>query len=412
MVLCNQAEKSVCYTNIHARMSSAMSDESLQVESTVETVPAFPAALAVGTTLLERYTIIELVGQANGAHVYRVAEMRRCPTCGVENEGNVSRCGFCANALPAPRTFLLAARPTPMDGTLIPTSFTLSNVTFAFTRDDSVQALAPQPALKLAYSFASDAGLARGIKGESNEDSVLTFALNAQHSAGAPTLGLFIVADGVGGAEAGEVASQMTIQIVARELLAKLLAPSADDAALTDELVHEMIRSAIAQANMQLLEYAHAHNVPLGSTIALALTLDDHAYFANVGDSRAYLYRDETLEQITRDHSYVAQLVAKGEITEQETRTHPQRNLILRSLGDTTGFEMDVLPPDASMALQNGDQILLCSDGLWEMVHDQEIAAVLRDAPNAPEACAQLVSFANAAGGADNISVIVIRILT
>lgn len=369
--------------------------------------------LVVGTTLLERYTVVDVLAYENGTNVYRVAEMRRCPNCGVDNEGNLTHCGFCGDPLPAPRTLVLTERPTPTAGQVIPASFAMDGLTYSFARDVEQEANKVQPAIRLQSHFLSDPGLARGVRGEPNEDSVLVVELNAQHAAAAPTLALFMIADGIGGAEAGEVASQLTIQTMAHEMLSRLLAPTAGNSGSTNEVVQEIIRASVAHANTQVMDYAQAHNVPLGSCLTLVLARDERAYFANVGDSRGYLFREDALTQITRDHSYVAQLVAKGEITEQEIRTHPQRNLILRSLGDPSGFEVDIFPEtmdEDGLELQAGDQLLLCSDGLWEMVTDEGIAEVLASAPDAGQACAQLVSLANAAGGADNISVVVIRV--
>lgn len=364
--------------------------------------------LAVGTTLLDRYAIIETLSRENGINLYRVAEARLCPQCGVENEGNLSHCGYCGNELPRPRTFLLAERRAPTGETLIPTSFRINGLTYAFARDVERQKSAPQAPLQFDAGFGTDPGLVRGGRGEPNEDSVLVMQLSAQHNSASPTLGVFLIADGVGGAEAGEIASEMTARVVAHELLSQLLA---QNVALDDVFLRAILIAAVGSANAQVLEYAHTHHLSLGSTLTLALILDNRGYFANVGDSRAYLYRDGVLTQITRDHSYVAQLIAKGEITAEEARVHPRRNLISRSLGDETGFAPDIFPQEGNGAeLRAGDQILLCSDGLWEMVFDDELAQILEQASDAQDACAQLTAFANAAGGADNISVVVVRV--
>lgn len=365
--------------------------------------------LVTGTTLLDRYTIVELLWSSDGTNVYRVAEMRRCPNCGVDNEGNLTHCGFCEDELPPARTFALTEQSKPSNGQISPTSFSLDGLTYVLARDLETRAETVERAVRLEYGFVSDPGLARGARGEPNEDSVLTMQLVSQHATAAPTLGLFIVADGVGGAEAGEVASRMAVQSTAHALLARLLAPTSDDAEVMPETIQDAMRAAIGQANTHVMNYADAHEVQPGTTITLALVRDGRAYFANVGDSRAYLLRENVLTQITRDHSYVAGLVARGEITPDEARVHPRRNLILRSLGDSSGFDVDVFPEGEGLALDAGDQILLCSDGLWEMLSEDEIAKVLTTVSSAQEACAQLVGFANAAGGADNISVVIVR---
>ncbi len=380
------------------------------VEASGASTPEMLNPLVPGVTLLDRYTIVEVISSNDVVNLYRVAEMQRCPNCGVENEGNLTHCGFCGFDLPAPRLLVLSERSTANQTPLLPTSFMLDGLTYTFMRDPEQTMGTATPTIKLSYGSLTDPGLVHGIKGDLNQDSVLAFQLTAQHSTAAPLLGLFIIADGVGGAAAGEVASRMAIQIVAHELLSQLLAPAPDDAALTDATIHERIRAAVAIANRQVIEYGQHHHVTLGATITLALVLDEHAYFANVGDSRSYLLRDKTLTQLTRDHSYVAQLVTRGEITVDEARVHPQRNLILKSLGDLSGYDIDLFPSDASLQLQSGDKILLCSDGLWEMVNDAEIQHILENATDAQQASAQLVSFANAAGGADNISVIVLNV--
>lgn len=367
--------------------------------------------LVIGTTLLERYTIVQVLENENGVNTYRVAEMRACSVCGVENEGGRTTCGFCGNDLPAARTMLLTERSTPTNGERIPASFELDNLTYAFARDADVSTEPVRARLQLHYAFLSDPGLARGTRGDPNEDSVLALHLLTQFANAAPTVGLFIIADGVGGADAGEVASELAIQHVAHEILARVLAPAAKHAKLTDENVRAILQDAIARANAQVLEYAQQHNVPLGSTVTLVLVLDELAYIVNVGDSRTYLYRDNALTQISRDHSYVAQLSARGDITSEEARTHPQRNIILKSLGDVSGYAPDIFPLEGGgIELRAGDQILLCSDGLWEMVSDQEMENVLANHAAPAQSCAQLVSFANAAGGIDNITVIVLQI--
>jgi protein phosphatase len=120
--------------------------------------------------------------------------------------------------------------------------------------------------------------------------------------------------------------------------------------------------------------------------------------------------REGTLKQVTRDHSYVGELVRKGEITEEEARVHPQRNLILRSLGDPSGVKPDIFAGDGNgLELQAGDLLLLCTDGLWEMVTDEEIARIVLQNDDPRQACAQLVRFANAAGGADNITALILK---
>ncbi len=140
-----------------------------------------------------------------------------------------------------------------------------------------------------------------------------------------------------------------------------------------------------------------------------ALVWNGHAYVVNIGDSRTYLYRQGILSQLTRDHSYVATLVASGTLAPEEVYLHPQRNLILRSLGDIN-LEADIFPEENhALELLPGDRLVLCSDGMWEMVRDTEMQNVLAQTPDAQQACAALVNLANLAGGADNISIIIVN---
>ena len=141
-----------------------------------------------------------------------------------------------------------------------------------------------------------------------------------------------------------------------------------------------------------------------GTTITAALIVGSNCSIANVGDSRTYLLRDGKLNQITRDHSLVAKLVASNQIKPSEVRSHPRRNQILRTLGDKPGVEVDIF----TKTLHTGDQLLLCSDGLWEMVLDDAISAIMMNSRTPQAACDQLIETANAEGGEDNISVIVI----
>jgi serine/threonine protein phosphatase PrpC len=165
----------------------------------------------------------------------------------------------------------------------------------------------------------------------------------------------------------------------------------------------------VQRANQVVRDYAQhypdrAHDA--GSTVTMAVLRGWTAYVANVGDSRTYLLRDGRLQQITTDHSLVAGLVAAGKIQPEEIYSHPQRNVIYRSLGSDPQVEVDI----TRQPLQPGDRLLLCSDGLWEMVRDPQIKALLEGAPDVWEACDQLVHTANQNGGQDNITAVVVRV--
>lgn len=366
--------------------------------------------LDVGATLLDRYTVIEVVSSSDVTTVYHVAERQRCPACNVENEGAASECGFCGAKLPAPQLLELIEQRASQDSrTLQSSSFVIGESTYTCMSDE--QNLTPEaksPPLRLRCGFRTDPGLNRSEHGEPNEDSLVAVTFNAQDSRGA-TLGLFMVADGVGGAAAGEVASRLGLQVLTREWVTRILLPEWNESSLDDAALRAEIAAGLDEANARLLHYQNDHDLQIGTTLTAAMVIQRRAYIVNIGDSRTYLYRRGNLAAVTRDHSYVATLVANGIITPDQVYMHPRRNVILRSLGDVN-LKADIFPEEGgALELQPDDQLLLCSDGLWEMVRDLEIQKVLEHASDPQSACTELIHLANLAGGADNISVIVIR---
>lgn len=201
----------------------------------------------------------------------------------------------------------------------------------------------------------------------------------------------FVVADGMGGASAGEVASQMLVEVV-KNFLSKTPAP-------WDE---EVLTQAIHLANDKILNLARQNEEYNGmGTTATILSLDGtQAYFAHVGDSRLYLLRNKILKQITEDHSYVETLVRRGELTEEEARIHPMRNVLIQAVGVIPEIYVDM----ANFTTAKGDLFLLCTDGLTNMVDDATIAEILQTASEPADA---LIEVALQAGGKDNVTVIV-----
>lgn len=226
-----------------------------------------------------------------------------------------------------------------------------------------------------------------GLVRNSNEDAVLTDMPD-----------LFAIADGMGGYAAGEIASVETIKVLQEE--------KKNFAGLTGDALCRALQEAASKANEHLLSLVS--KTPdyegMGTTlVAVYLAADGMAYALNIGDSRLYLWRCGELRQITQDHSYVAQLVSKGDITTEEARRHPQRNVILRAVGADEVLESDVF----SFKVEPGDRLLLCSDGLSDMASDEEIAAVLGER-NVDKAADELLELALNNGGRDNISVILL----
>ncbi|HUT20512.1 MAG TPA: Stp1/IreP family PP2C-type Ser/Thr phosphatase, partial [Anaerolineae bacterium] len=209
---------------------------------------------------------------------------------------------------------------------------------------------------------------------------------------------LWLVADGIGGHQAGDVASKYAVEKV---LYAYYEEPWVEPA-------HNLVQ-AIQDANADLYEEAQrnpAHR-GMGTTMVAAVLLGDGLIVANVGDSRAYLFRDGDPRQITRDHSWVAEQVERGVLTPQQARAHPERNVITRSLGNDPHVRVDVFRE----TLRSGDVVVLCSDGLSGVVLDGEIAGMVEGA-HARTASERLVRLANERGGPDNVTVTVIRMAT
>jgi PPM family protein phosphatase len=206
---------------------------------------------------------------------------------------------------------------------------------------------------------------------------------------------LFVVADGMGGAQAGEVASG---------LAAETFAAGLPDGGSPEE----RLAAQALEANRRIHERSRRdHEVAgMGTTLTAAYVDGDEVALAHVGDSRAYLLRDGELTQLTRDHTLVEELVRRGRLTEEEAAGHPQRSIITRALGPEPDVEVDTF----TQRVRDGDVLLLCSDGLTSMVSEAEVGAILRGAASLRDAGRALVEAANEAGGRDNITVVLVRL--
>jgi serine/threonine protein phosphatase PrpC len=248
-----------------------------------------------------------------------------------------------------------------------------------------------------------DTGIVRGSR--PNEDSLVALRSTCTHNGRILPIDLYVVADGMGGHSQGQEASRLAIQYMLQAVLSGILAREQ----LDDDCFIKILVDAVQRANRVVHENSQADGIEMGTTITAALVFEGTAYVVNVGDSRTYIYRasDGKLSQVTRDHSLVARLVEAGAITRDEVYTHPDRNKVYRGLGEKGEVKVDWF----SIPVQPGDHLVLCSDGLWEMVRDQEIERILKKhAANPSRASATLVEAALHGGGADNISVIVVRI--
>lgn len=205
---------------------------------------------------------------------------------------------------------------------------------------------------------------------------------------------LFAVADGMGGHEAGEVASEITINTL------NDLAPQSADA--------EALARAVVAANLNVIK-APSQGVGregMGTTLTAAILEKERLVIAQVGDSRAYLLHNGSLQQLTRDHSLMADMIEAGQLTEAEARVHPNRSVITRAIGSDPHMQPDLY----ELNVETGDRLLLCSDGICGMIEDHEIASTMRQAPSAQSCADQLVEAALAAGGFDNATAVVVDV--
>ena len=248
------------------------------------------------------------------------------------------------------------------------------------------------------FASATDAGLVRA----QNEDALAT----------SPSHGLAILADGMGGYNAGEVASRMAVEVIRREVEAKLAQLPAAGTALfnrREKRLQQILAEAIQLANTAIFAAAQAEQqyAGMGTTLVVALFQGDKLSIAHVGDSRAYRMRGSTLVQLTRDHSFLQEQIDAGILTLEQARISQNRNLVTRAVG--VGSALDVELHDH--ALQPGDLYLLCSDGLTDMIGNEEIREVLSMREHSlATLCDMLVQRANCAGGRDNISVILVHV--
>ena len=253
---------------------------------------------------------------------------------------------------------------------------------------------------RLTVGIAQDVGKVR----PHNEDVLLVFTGELGGLETMPNFGLFIVADGMGGHSLGERASSVAARTLARSALEQIL-PSllADPQANTERpMLSEVMENATCAANSAVLK-----GVPEGgTTVTAALVLGEQVILSHVGDSRAYIITAEGLEQVTRDHSLVQRLKELGQITADEAATHPQRSVLYKAVGQSEGLEVDVI----SRRLPPGAILLLCSDGLWSLVPDTQIVQLVQKASSLQAAGDALVVAANAAGGPDNITAVLVQL--
>ncbi len=378
-------------------------------------------------------------GEAPGAPVKRTIV---CPYCSAQNNAGSSNCYNCGRELPqgvggvsgAGRSGLarstsgggmrltLPSNPPPAPATDIaefPTMVqqspgaapqnmetTLPTMPVTTARGDEstvVMRGRKRSALGVRVSTKSDIGQrwrTRGGKG--NEDNFLAVTGAWKHNGQIQPFGLFVIADGMGGHASGQDASKLAVETIYHHLGEQL--PNLAD--VPDDQLTTLLQQAVQQANQAIYQHNQRDHADMGCTMTAALVTGNEAHVCNVGDSRTYILTEENhLQRITTDHSIVESLVAAGVIQRDDVYTHPKRNQIYRSLGEHENAEIDTF----RQPLTPGDKLLLCCDGLWEMVRDPDIEHVMR-MDDLPQVTNKLIDMANEAGGADNITAIVVKI--
>lgn len=266
----------------------------------------------------------------------------------------------------------------------------LDMVRFGREIEHRFDAYAPQSYAPLLGGM-SDVGLTRQL----NEDNWGWVRLSERAK-------LYVVADGMGGHDGGEVASALAVKTlceVARQREAA--APQGEDA------VENLLDESFQVANNTVKDAADAKGTDMGTTLVCMLVLDGHVGFiANVGDSRGYLLRNGILHQITKDHSLVQKMVERGRITADEARHHPHSNILLRTVGTERDIEIDIF----RVELEGGDKVLMCSDGLWGEVEDRDMESILNTYTDPRIASRELVRAAHHGGGKDNVTLMIVTI--
>jgi PPM family protein phosphatase len=252
--------------------------------------------------------------------------------------------------------------------------------------------------LAIAASGQSNVGSVR----EENEDSFFVRIIKPRHRGPFAIRAVLTVADGVGGHVGGRQASAAVVS-----LLSDLFSPRHTDAqAHFGDDVDSFIEGVIREADGRVFELGGGDSKAPGTTFTGAFIVEDRAHIGHVGDSRAYQIRNDEIIALTEDHSYVAHLVRQGKLSPEEAQDFPQKNVLMRSLGTEGGVTVDE-PKRAH--LMDGDVLLLCTDGLWDLVSKKEIVWIVQGHRDLARACSRLIDLANARGGHDNITVVAAR---
>jgi serine/threonine protein phosphatase PrpC len=272
--------------------------------------------------------------------------------------------------------------------------------------------------MDFSWAYLTD----NGLKRTSNEDSALGLVLNLDTYQERNTLGLFVVSDGMGGKEKGELASKIAIKTIGEAFVGTFLKHSLGKVAEVanygegaSQTGQEILASpanflvqSIQEANRRIFHLKRGGNrLHIGATVTAGILSEELLTLGHVGDCRCYLFYEQNMRLLTRDHSMVNELIRKGILTQEEGRNHPQRNILARALGSNEEVEVDT----TVSVLGRGCKILMCTDGLYTMVPDTRIQEILSRGDHPQVLIDQLVAAANEAGGRDNVTALLIQII-
>ncbi len=253
---------------------------------------------------------------------------------------------------------------------------------------------------QLIVGVARDVGRQR----QNNEDSIFSLSTIIDSNETSLPVGIFIVADGMGGHNNGEVASELAVRTMSYHLV-KTLYPAifSPKPHAPENSLQEILISGVTQAN----EMINKHSNGGGTTLTVALTIGTQMTIAHVGDSRAYsIFLDGRMQPLTRDHSLVSRLVELGQITEEDAKHHPQKSTLYNAVGQSNVPRPDIVNAN----FPHPGYLMICSDGLWGVLEEDDMFSIITKAPSPQRACQDLVDAANAAGGPDNIAVILAKL--
>jgi PPM family protein phosphatase len=250
--------------------------------------------------------------------------------------------------------------------------------------------------------FLVGSGQSAGLQRDHNEDTLFAMSSVVADNVSDLPFGIYIIADGMGGHKNGELASGVAARVVAKNLVNRIFTRLLD---IHPEPMDESLQETLENSFNEAQKSVNRHAPGGGTTLTCALVLGEQVTIAHVGDSRAYfIYPDGRIQRITKDHSLVQRMLDLDEITEEEAATHPQRNVLLRAIGQAEPVKSDI----QTHQIPRGGFLMLCSDGLWGVIPDTEIYRIVTSNTDPVLSCNQMIEAANNAGGPDNISVILV----